>query len=390
MKFFREVLLVVLAVAAAILPVAAVLAAGEAEREDRVDPAEGSLLDIVGASIEQREHSVSLETRFHLRAAEAFGAAGDGSTVCFTFVRQRERREICAERTRGKLIATRDGKRIAATVKTSANLLVVRASDAKFKLSTGAYDLSVRSNAASCDNATTADRCADRAPDNGAYNVRVWRVVQTGCKVRGTLEVRHGRRVKQVALTFDDGPSRYTGDVLRTLDRRNVHATFFILGQQVSSGKSALRKMMRDGHEPANHGWSHGLMGGGGPAATRELKATQKAVRGVTGYTTCVFRPPYGDTGPDLRRRVRALGMTTIIWDVDPLDWRTPGTGAIVGRVVSGTRRGSIILLHDGGGNRSQTAGAIDGIVTRLRRRGFEFVTVSELLRYEPVTKLER
>jgi peptidoglycan/xylan/chitin deacetylase (PgdA/CDA1 family) len=102
------------------------------------------------------------------------------------------------------------------------------------------------------------------------------------------------------------------------------------------------------------------------------------------------MRPPYGSTGGDLVSRVRAQHMTSVLWDVDPQDWRTPGTGVIVNTIRSQTRAGSIILEHDGGGNRSQTLSALPQYVRTLKSRGYKFVTVSELLGYKTVYKLAK
>ena len=95
-----------------------------------------------------------------------------------------------------------------------------------------------------------------------------------------------------------------------------------------------------------------------------------------------MFRPPYGSTGPDLVERTRAAGLTSILWSVDPLDWKRPGADHIVARVLRQTGPGAIILSHDGGGPRAQTLAAAPRVIAGLRRRGYTFVTVSELLGY--------
>lgn len=123
-------------------------------------------------------------------------------------------------------------------------------------------------------------------------------------------------------------------------------------------------------------------MGGGGAAASSQLRDANAAIRRATGFTPCLFRPPYGSTSADLVNRANAQGMTSVLWSVDPLDWRSPGTGAIVSTVLGQTQGGAIILSHDGGGPRSQTLAALPQIVRTLKQRGYKFVTLTDLLGY--------
>jgi peptidoglycan/xylan/chitin deacetylase (PgdA/CDA1 family) len=146
--------------------------------------------------------------------------------------------------------------------------------------------------------------------------------------------------------------------------------------------------MMAEGHELGNHSWNHANLGSGGAAATQQIVSTNRAIQRASGFRPCVMRPPYGATSKDLVRRIRAEKMTSILWNVDPLDWRLPGTGTIVNVIRNQTRGGSVILEHDGGGNRSQTLAAIPQYVRTLKSRGYKFVTVSELLGYKTTYKL--
>jgi peptidoglycan/xylan/chitin deacetylase (PgdA/CDA1 family) len=185
-----------------------------------------------------------------------------------------------------------------------------------------------------------------------------------------------------VALTFDDGPSSYTHQVLDILERARVHGTFFVIGQQVSSRAAVLRRALAEGNAIGNHSWNHANLSGG---AGGQLSSTQAAVRRATGYTPCVFRPPYGASSSLLVGQARSLGLATVIWDVDPRDWSRPGSGAIYSNIVANTRPGSIILDHDGGGPREQTVAALPRVIATLKRRGYRFATVPELLGYRPV-----
>ena len=230
----------------------------------------------------------------------------------------------------------------------------------------------------------------DRVPDSGSFAGRVWRTVVTGCTATGPAQVLSGPRGKRIALTYDDGPAADTPAFVDELHRLGVPATFFMIGRQVQAEPALARRVLAAGDAIGNHSWDHANLGAGGPAATDELVRTNAAIRRATGFTPCLFRPPYRATGADLVARVRAQGMTSVLWSVDPADWATPGTGVIVGRVLAQTGPGAIILDHDGGGNRSQTLAAIPQMVAALRARGYTFVTVPELLGYDVRLTLKR
>ena len=141
-----------------------------------------------------------------------------------------------------------------------------------------------------------------------------------------------------------------------------------------------LRRILRNGHELGNHSWNHAVLAGGGGGTNDQIRRTNAAVRSVTGFTPCLFRAPYGAVGGSLVGDARRAGLATIQWDVDPRDWSTPGAGAIYARVVRLARGGSIVVMHDGGGPRSQSVQAVTSIIRTLRARGYELVTVSQML----------
>lgn len=209
-----------------------------------------------------------------------------------------------------------------------------------------------------------------------------------GCRVKGPAYVTYGSRGKRVvALTFDDGPSAHTAAVLDVLRAKRARATFFMIGRQVGGGAALVRRMLAEGHEPANHTWDHANVSAGGSAAASSIRATNAAIERAVGYRPCTFRAPYGAHSPTLISAVRAMGMSTIQWDVDTQDWMTPGADVIATRIIRGARNGSIILMHDGGGPRGQTVAALPRVIDALRARGFRFVTVAELLGYAPVMR---
>jgi peptidoglycan/xylan/chitin deacetylase (PgdA/CDA1 family) len=221
-----------------------------------------------------------------------------------------------------------------------------------------------------------AERCLDEAPDHRWAKLRLRPVQPIGCRDTGPSPVFHGsRHRKRVALTFDDGPSIYTPKVLKILKREHVKATFFEIGAQVPGGTAVARSVIEAGYELGNHSMHHETRPG-----SASMRETSRRIERATGFEPCLFRPPGGAFDSRVVSDARGLGMSTVVWDVDPRDWSTPGAGAIYSRVVSATRRGSIVLMHDGGGNRSETVAALPNIIHTLRGRGYSFVTVSKLL----------
>lgn len=217
--------------------------------------------------------------------------------------------------------------------------------------------------------------CRSSYPGSGFADYRVRPVAVVGCTGGNGQVVRSGPRARrQVALTFDDGPSSYTPEILKILRRKNVRATFFMLGSQVSADPATARRVLAAGHEIANHSTSHALLPG-----YDDIRRASKTIRRVTGFQPCLFRPPYGALSSGVISNVRALRMKSVLWDVDTVDWSRPGTGAIRSR-AGNAGRGSIVLMHDGGGPRSQTVAALPGIISNLRARGYRLVTVSSLL----------
>lgn len=232
--------------------------------------------------------------------------------------------------------------------------------------------------------AAASEGCEESLPAAGFRAFRLRPVRPVGCTGGTAGLVRNGsRNRKVVALTFDDGPSTYTPGFLSVLRREHVHATFFEIGQEIRGRAGTVRRILREGDEIGNHTMHHGFYPG-----YADLTATDALIRGVTHFEPCLFRPPGGAVDSSVVAAAGAAGLKTVLWDVDPVDWSTPGAGAIYSRVVGAARPGSIILMHDGGGNRSQTLAALPAIIATLRARGYAFDTVSELLGqrlvYEP------
>lgn len=183
---------------------------------------------------------------------------------------------------------------------------------------------------------------------------------------------------KYVILTFDDGPSQYTPQVLALLRQYGVKATFFELGQNVARYPAITHRVRAAGHSVQNHSWSHpDLRYVSWTKFRSEVLDTDRVIRAQTGITPHCLRPPYGGANALTYRRAASLGKKLRLWTVDPEDWSRPGTSTIVRRVLSKVHNGSVILLHDGGGNRSQTVAALPTILRTLKSRGYTFYTTT-------------
>ena len=196
---------------------------------------------------------------------------------------------------------------------------------------------------------------------------------------------------KVIALTFDDGPSRlYTPAILDVLKEKDVKASFFVLGTAAAMEPQVLKRVYDEGHDIGNHTFTHpDLSEIPSAQLDLELNATQRVLESKLGIRTALFRPPFvRDIEPETSEQARtllasaALGYITIGQRIDPLDWGRPGVEEIVRRTVSYAHRrsGNVVLLHDGGGDRSQTIAALPKIIDQLRADGYRFVTIHELL----------
>jgi peptidoglycan/xylan/chitin deacetylase (PgdA/CDA1 family) len=179
-----------------------------------------------------------------------------------------------------------------------------------------------------------------------------------------------------VALTFDDGPhAKYTPQLLDGLKARGVHATFFLMGENIAGKEDLVRRMAQEGHLIGNHSYRHiRLTTAGEEAVCQSIEKTQQIIAGITGRAPAYLRPPYGDWNEQLECR---LEITPVFWTVDSLDWKLRNTKAIVRRVKSSVQNGDIILFHD---IFPTSVEAALELVDLLTEEGYAFVTVDELL----------
>jgi peptidoglycan-N-acetylglucosamine deacetylase len=183
-----------------------------------------------------------------------------------------------------------------------------------------------------------------------------------------------------IALTFDDGPAaKLTPRLLDLLAAHHIKATFFVIGENVAEHPDIVARAAREGHEIGNHSWSHPNLGKmSDDAVRRQLQRTDDAIRSATGTRPTLLRPPYGSISAREKRWIHdEFGYRIILWDVDPLDWKRPGSAAVRNRIVTQTRPGSIVLAHD---IHPGTIEAMPTTLDELEAKGFKFVTVSELI----------
>jgi peptidoglycan/xylan/chitin deacetylase (PgdA/CDA1 family) len=218
---------------------------------------------------------------------------------------------------------------------------------------------------------------AEARPSSGNGGTPVGAREVIGCTSHAGATAEHGPRSgRELALSFDDGPSlAQTPAILATLDRMRAKATFFEEGRHVAGQREALmRHILADGDEIGNHSYHHPPDPGYG-----ELESTQRRIRAATGFTPCLFRPPYGLIDAKVAAAARRTRLEMVLWDVDSRDDKHPGVAAIRANAVGLAKPGSIVLMHDGG-HHPQTVRALPSVIRGLRSRGFRFVTVTELL----------
>lgn len=224
-----------------------------------------------------------------------------------------------------------------------------------------------------CDTGDPADRYPRRVPQgvDGAHPLKVfnlWPLFSAGA----------GNPDKPIALTFDDGPSPYTNQILDVLASRNAPATFFVVGYEIAGNEAVIQRAIGMGMRIGDHSWDH-------PQLTRvpfqqlvdEVVGTQNVLNGLIGpdKVKCM-RPPYGDVNQTVVDLSGANGMASIIWDVNPSDYDAPSANDIYNRVIRAAHPGAIVGMHDGGGNRSRTVAALGAIIDTLRAQGYTLVSI--------------
>jgi len=194
-----------------------------------------------------------------------------------------------------------------------------------------------------------------------------------------------GAQTRSVALTFDDGPSAYTQRILDTLQHQHVKATFFTLGNQLAEFPLPLQRAVADGHAIGDHTWNHADLATLSPRDVRsEIDDQATALQQVGIPRPRLFRPPYGAYDDQTLRIAASRKMLTVLWSVESSDYKATDPRAMAADVLAHVEPGAIILMHDGGGNRTVTSHALPLIIRGLKQRGYKMVTVPQLLVTNP------
>ncbi len=186
---------------------------------------------------------------------------------------------------------------------------------------------------------------------------------------------------KAISISFDDGPwPETTNHILYILKKHDVKATFFVLGRNVQNYPARLKQIVQHGHVIGNHTWSHSYRYHNKLAAAREIDNTAALLYKITGVKTSLFRPPGGFLNNGLVAYASKKKYAILMWSVDSKDYYASGPN-LLNKVIRQAKFGGIVLMHDGGGDRSNTVWALPHIIIELKKRGYKFVTVPELLK---------
>lgn len=203
-------------------------------------------------------------------------------------------------------------------------------------------------------------------------------VLASSLKISETKPVppKPSTKSKKIALTFDDGPHpKVTSQILKTLEKYDAKATFFVLGSEAKKYPKVLRQVADAGHEIGNHTYNHKkLTTLSIKNVKQQIDSTDAVIKGVIGHKATVFRPPYGAYNKTI---VKQLSVPNVLWTIDTLDWKHHNPKKTLATVQKNARNGSIVLMHD---IHQETADALDSILAMLQKQGYEFVTVSEIL----------
>ncbi len=205
---------------------------------------------------------------------------------------------------------------------------------------------------------------------------------------RGTI-YRVQTNAKKIVLTFDDGPSpQWTPLILDELKKANIKATFFMIGHHVKKYPHLAKRVAEEGHTIGNHGYAHSvILYYTSAEIEEEIKYTEYVIHQITGQTTQYYRPPKAWMSKGIKKKIKSMGYQVILWSLNSKDWVTFNHQYMVNHILSRVKSGDILLFHDSGsvlttegGDRLQTVAAIPLLAQGLRMRGFEFVSIEELL----------
>jgi peptidoglycan/xylan/chitin deacetylase (PgdA/CDA1 family) len=191
-----------------------------------------------------------------------------------------------------------------------------------------------------------------------------------------------------IALSFDDGPSSATPVILDLLRRHHAYATFFVVGMAIAGREDLLVRMVAEGHEIGNHTFSHPRIGDlSKDELVAELELTSDLIEGASGMRPRLMRPPYGVDAFAAKAVAKRLGMTTVLWSINPRDWREIDASEVCDLVLTSAKPGGVVVQHDGIGQeamRERTVAALEMMLPKLTERGYRLVTISDILAASP------
>ncbi|TAF11163.1 MAG: polysaccharide deacetylase family protein [Nostocales cyanobacterium] len=193
---------------------------------------------------------------------------------------------------------------------------------------------------------------------------------------------------KVIALTFDDGPwPKSTAQVLDILKKNNIKGTFFVVGQNVKNYPDLTRRIVAEGHSIANHTWHHWYHQMNPQVAAYEVANTSDIIFKTTGVKTGLFRPPGGIMSNGVAAYAKNNNYAIIMWSSDSIDYSRPTVPKLINNIFNAAKPGGIVLMHDGGGDRTHTVKALPEIIGRFRKQGYKFVTIPEMLEMQDKQK---
>ena len=205
-----------------------------------------------------------------------------------------------------------------------------------------------------------------------------WKEIETTTKIIDPYK-------KSIAITFDDGPSRYTNKLLDILKKYDASATFFVIGNKVEIYSDTMRRMVKEGNEIGNHSYNHKwLTKLNEEEFLSQINMTQQIIKKITGFTPRLMRPTYGACNQTLRKRSK---LQIVMWDVDTRDWETHNISKILKQTIKNTKDGSIILMHD---TKENTVILLEKLLKELKSKDYQFVTVSELEKIKQIKQNEK
>ncbi len=221
-----------------------------------------------------------------------------------------------------------------------------------------------------------------------AISKGVFHTVPKSFRGKTLKQAKLGANDKLIALTFDDGPwPGYTAQILEILKKNKIKATFFVVGQVLNNYPDLGKRIVAEGHIIGNHTWNHWYHFFNKKAAALEIDRTSDLIYKTTGTKTTLFRPPGGMLHNGLADYAKSKDYTVIMWSADSIDYALPSPPVLVNRVVRQASPGGIVLLHDGGGPRKNTVAALPTMISKLKKKGYRFVTIPELLEHEEKQK---